>query len=143
MNHRRPLCGFSAVLLVLGLSFFAGCGTEKEYASSMVSTYDLAKATGTEADMQAIGTALAAYRLDNGDYPAVSGIDALVGVLSPDYIRIAAAQDKWGHPFEYSVSAAGYKLVSIGNDGIKGTADDLEFEEGRMTRKPPGSGPAF
>lgn len=143
MNRHRPLYGFSAALLVFGLLFFGGCGTEKEYASNMVSTYDRAKATGTEADMKAIGAALSAYQLDHGDPPSVNGIDALVRELSPDYIRIAAAQDKWGHPFEYSSSSVGYKLVSIGHDGIKGTEDDLVFEDGRMTQRPPGFGPSF
>ncbi len=159
MNRHRPLYGFSAALLVLGLVLLGGCGTGKgnaadaekenapdmlqEYASGLVSGYDRAKATGTEGDMKAIGTALAAYQLDNDGYPSVSGIDALMQELSPDYLRIAAAQDKWGHPFEYSSSATGYKLVSIGHDGIKGTEDDLVFEDGRMTQRPPGSGPSF
>lgn len=143
MNRPRPLYGFSVVLLVMGLLLLGGCGTEKEYASGLVSGYDRAKATGTAADMKAIGSALSAYQLDNGDYPSVSGIDALVKELSPDYLRMASARDKWGQPFGYSASANGYRLVSKGHDGVEGTEDDLVFEDGRLTKTPPGFGPSF
>ena len=106
MNRPRPLYGLSVVLLVMGLLIAGGCGsgkeqasdTEKEpagimqeYASGLVSGYDRAKATGTAADMKAIGAALSAYQLDHDDYPRVSGIDALVQALSPDYLRMASA----------------------------------------------------
>jgi hypothetical protein len=135
-NHGFKAC-WPAALLVIGSLLVFACGTEKEYASSIVSTYDRAKATGTEADMKAIGAALSSYQLDNDDYPSVSGIEALGRELKPDYIRMIPARDKWGHPFEYSSSSLGYKLVSIGHDGIKGTEDDMVFEDGRLTQKPP------
>jgi len=139
--HR--FAGVVAAMLVLGLLVAAGCGTEKEYAGNLVETYDKAKATGTAADMKAIGTALSAYRLDHGDYPSAGGIDALAAELSPDYLRIAATRDKWGRPFNYSAGPLGYTLVSTGEDGREGTADDLVLEDGRLTRTPPGFGPSF
>lgn len=143
MSRSHPLYGLSAVLLVLGLILAGGCGTEKEYASGLVGGYDQAKATGTAADMQAIGRALAAYQLDNGDYPSAAGIDALCGQLSPDYMRLGSTADKWGNQFSYSVRGAGYRLVSKGDDGREGTEDDLVLEDGRLTQTSPGIGPSF
>jgi len=143
MKVHRFAAGWPAILLFIGLLFCPACGTEKEYAAGLVGGYDKAKATGTAADMKAIGSALAAYQLDYDDYPMASGIDALVQELSPDYIRIASARDKWGQPFVYSASTAGYRLVSKGDDGREGTEDDLVLENGRLTKTPPGFGPSF
>lgn len=133
----------AATLLAAGLLSAVGCGTEKEYAGNLVETYDKARATGTAAEMKVIGTALSAYRLDHGDYPAVSGIDALAAELGPDYLRLAVTQDKWGRPLKYSAGPGRYRLVSTGEDGLEGTADDLVFEDGRLTQAPPGFGPSF
>lgn len=138
MKGYRSMAGWPVILLVLGLLFFPACGTEKEYAAGLVSGYDKAKATGTAADMRAIGAALSAYQLDHGDYPMAGGIDTLVQQLSPDYIRMASARDKWGQPFVYSANAMGYRLVSKGDDGREGTEDDLVLEDGRLTKLPPG-----
>jgi len=139
MNGQRT----SAILLLFVLLLFPACGTEKEYAGSLVTTFDKAKATGTAADMKAIGAALSAYRLDHGDYPSVSGIDALIAELNPDYLRASVRRDKWGQPFSYNDNATGYRLVSPGEDGREGTEDDLVLEDGRLTKTPPGFGPSF
>jgi hypothetical protein len=143
MNGHRAPAATAATLLLLVLLLCPGCGTEKEYAGNLVKTYDKAKATGTAADMKAIGAALSAYRLDHGDYPSVNGIDGLIAELSPDYLRMAARQDKWGNAFDYSAGVTGYRLVSRGEDGREGTEDDLVLEDGRLTATPPGFGPAF
>jgi hypothetical protein len=142
MNRHRLLVGLPVVLLITGVLLLGGCGTEKEYAGSLVDTYDKAKETGTAGDMRAIGQALTSYQLDNGEFPSAGGIDTLLGQLSPDYLRMGASTDKWGNPLIYSATPGGYRLVSKGDDGREGTEDDIVLENGQL-RTPSGTGLSF
>ncbi len=142
MNGHRLPAGLPVILLILGLLLFPSCGTEKEYAGNLVKTYDKAKETGTAGDMQAIGKAITLFQMDNGDYPSAGGIDALLGQLNPDYLRMGANTDKWGNRLIYNVRPGGYRLVSKGDDGQEGTEDDLVLENGHL-KLPSGTGFSF
>lgn len=92
---------------------------------------DQAKVVAARSDIQAIGTALEMYRLDNHHYPDTrQGLEALIkrptGAPPPrnwnpaGYLRKLPV-DPWGHPYRYELAAArsgqGYRLYSTGNDG--------------------------
>jgi general secretion pathway protein G len=88
--------------------------------------------------IEMLGAALDAYRLDNGRYPATDqGLEALTGepVLEPrpsnwrgPYLRKAVPLDPWGYAYLYvspgEVNPNGYDLVSLGADGELGGEDE-------------------
>ncbi|MNC41285.1 Type II secretion system protein G precursor [compost metagenome] len=96
---------------------------------------DQAKVTAARVDLQAIGTALEMYRLDNFHYPSTQqGLEALSkrpsGVPTPrswnpqGYLK-SLPVDPWGTPYQYlnpGVKSAdgGYDLYSLGSDGVAG-----------------------
>lgn len=45
--------------------------------------------------------------------------------------------DPWGNPYHYEINESkdGYTLVSLGGDGIKGTADDLTIRDVNLNGK--------
>ncbi len=96
--------------------------------------------------IEMLGAALDAYRMDNGRYPSTGqGLNALwtepTGEPSPrnwrgPYLRRAVPLDPWGNPYAYVspgiVNPNGYDLVSFGADGQPGgvgeDADILSWE---------------
>jgi general secretion pathway protein G len=84
--------------------------------------------------IELLGAALDAYRLDNGRYPTTDqGLDALQvePTLQPlpsnwrgPYLRKDVPLDPWGAPFIYlspgEVNPRGYDLLSLGADGEPG-----------------------
>jgi len=70
----------------------------------------------TLADMRMIAVALEARSTDTEDYPKVSTIDDLEGLLSPMYIKTVPKVDSWGTPFFYVSDGTHYRLVSAGAD---------------------------
>jgi general secretion pathway protein G len=89
-------------------------------------------------DLSNLATALDAFCMDAGRYPAtVEGLDALVnrpaGLVEwhgPYLERIVA--DRWGTPFRYACPAVAstrrFDLISAGPDRAFGTDDDLVAE---------------
>jgi general secretion pathway protein G len=82
-----------------------------------------------------IQTALEAFRIETGRYPTASqGLQALItpppGLKGWDgpYLK-SVSVDTWGQPYVYrqgaKVPGGGYVLLSVGPDGIEGTADDI------------------
>lgn len=74
-----------------------------------------------------IGTALEAYRLDNGRYPPALSALAKNRGAGP-YLGAKMLIDPWGHPFIYRPdpgSPGKFVLFSAGPDGIAGTSDDI------------------
>jgi general secretion pathway protein G len=101
-----------------------------------------AKEATARSQIEMLGAALDAYRLDNGRYPTTSqGLDALWAepVLEPrprnwrgPYLRKKVPADPWGSSYAYSspgqVNVIAYDLLSLGSDtapGGEGEAADV------------------
>lgn len=93
-----------------------------------------AKDAAARSQMEMLGAALDAYRLDNGRYPTTEqGLAALweepIGEPRPTswrgpYLRKRVPPDPWGNPYLYVHSGErqprGYDLASLGADGLPG-----------------------
>jgi general secretion pathway protein G len=93
-----------------------------------------AKDATARSQIELLGAALDAYRLDNGRYPTTEqGLDALQvqPTLQPlptnwrgPYLRKAVPVDPWGTSFVYlspgEMNPRGYDLLSLGADGEPG-----------------------
>jgi len=93
-----------------------------------------AKDAAARSQMEMLGAALDAYRLDNGRYPTTAqGLDALweAPTVEPrptnwrgPYLRKRVPADPWGTPYVYAypgeLNARGYDLLSLGADGRPG-----------------------
>jgi general secretion pathway protein G len=93
-----------------------------------------AKDATAKSQIEMLGAALDAYRLDNGRYPTTDqGLDALYTEPTVEprpsnwrgpYLRKEVPVDPWDHPYVYtspgSNRAIGYDLVSLGADGEPG-----------------------
>ena len=94
-----------------------------------------ARLAATQSDLAAIKTALDAYEVDNGRYPAgKNGLTALIQMPrdashwhGPYLDKLP--QDPWGNFYIYEFpgkhNAVGYDLYSAGPDGKAGTDDDI------------------
>lgn len=86
--------------------------------------------TGTaKAQIEALGRALDAYRLDTGHYPSTEqGLGVLVSRPGDDpkwngpYLQKSVPADPWGRPYIYRVpgQAGDFDLLSLGRDGQSG-----------------------
>ena len=97
-----------------------------------------AKETTAKSQIEMLGAALDAYRLDNGSYPSSEqGIAALQVAPTSDpapmnwrgpYLRKEVPNDPWGRPYMYKnpgeQNANGYDLLSYGADGQPGGEDE-------------------
>jgi len=93
-----------------------------------------ARETTARAQIEMLGAALDAYRLDNARYPTTEqGLAALWQAPSAEprpvnwrgpYLRKAVPMDPWGAPYLYrspgTQSGTGYDLLSYGADGKAG-----------------------
>jgi general secretion pathway protein G len=93
-----------------------------------------ARETTAKTQIEMLGAALDAYRLDNGRYPSTEqGLVALWQAPTAEpraanwrgpYLRKAVPADPWGAPYVYRApgtqSASGYDLLSLGADGKPG-----------------------
>lgn len=88
--------------------------------------------------IELLGAALDAYRLDNGRYPTTDqGLEALQSAPNVEpfptnwrgpYLRKAVPSDPWGNPYIYispgEINPRGYDLLSLGADGQPGGEGD-------------------
>src|SRR5215218_5047212 len=92
-----------------------------------------AKGATAKSQIEMLGAALDAYRLDNGRYPATEqGLESLWEKPTIDppanwrspYLRKPVPLDPWGRPYAYlspgQVNPQGYDLLSYGADGKPG-----------------------
>jgi general secretion pathway protein G len=101
-----------------------------------------AKDATAKSQVEMLGAALDAYRLDNGRYPTTEqGLDALWQEPTSDprpnnwkgpYLRKAVPKDPWGNAYVYSCpgenSPQGYDLLSYGADGqAGGEGEDIDI----------------
>jgi general secretion pathway protein G len=101
-----------------------------------------AKDTAARAQMENLGAALDAYRLDNGRYPtSAQGLEALRTAPHLDprprnwrgpYLRRAVPLDPWGNAYVFispgEANPNGYDLMTFGADGQPGgEGEDLDI----------------
>lgn len=100
-----------------------------------------ARSATTASQIEMLGSALDAYRLDNGYYPSTQqGLNALWEMPTMDppanwrgpYLRKAVPADPWGAAYLYlfpgQVNVNGYDLLSYGADGRPGgTGEDADI----------------
>ena len=101
-----------------------------------------AKETTARTQIEMLGAALDAYRLDTGRYPTTEqGLVALSQEPTSQprpmnwrgpYLRKAVPLDPWGNPYIYrapgTASGTGYDLLSAGADGKPdGTGEDADI----------------
>lgn len=100
-----------------------------------------ARVAAARTQIETFGTALDAYRLDNGSYPTTEqGLGALWErpTINPPsdwrapYLRKAVPTDPWGHEYVYlspgRVNPQSYDLSSMGADGrVGGDGDDADI----------------
>jgi general secretion pathway protein G len=105
-----------------------------------------AQDAAARSQIEMLGAALDAFRLDNGRYPTTGqGLEALRGEPTAEprprnwrgpYLRREVPLDPWGNPYVYvspgEANPQSYDLVSLGADGVEGgegeNADILSWE---------------
>ena len=103
-------------------------------APSVFQHVGTAKETAARSQIELLGAALDAYRLDNDQYPMTAqGLEALrvVPAVEPlprrwrgPYIKRDVPADPWNRPYVYlypgEVNPMSYDLLSLGRDGEPG-----------------------
>ena len=81
------------------------------------------KERATKATMRQVDSFMGPYRAANNAYPTA------LAQLAPNYLK-TAPKDAWGREFHYQVPGLNnraYDLISAGDDGQFGTADDIDL----------------
>lgn len=96
---------------------------------AMFGKVDSSKVKTAETQIQMIGTALDAYRLDTGRYPTDLNelLDSNVRGWDGPYLPKSVPLDPWGSAYVYELDAANakrYSLLSLGSDGAVGGVED-------------------
>jgi type II secretion system protein G len=100
-----------------------------------------AKQKGTMKDMMSISTAIADYITDNGVAPDsaddLATGDAIIGQLSPFYLKVLPLNDQWGFPLyvycgtgvigNYGVTNAGYDDFMVASRGRKNEQEGFSY----------------
>ncbi|NBB59053.1 type II secretion system major pseudopilin GspG [Pseudomonas sp. ODNR1LW] len=132
LRHRASQHGFTLIeIMVVVIIGILGAIVVPQFMSRP----DQAKVIAAKVDLQAIGTALEMYRLDNFHYPSTqqglealskrpSGLPAARSWNPQGYLK-SLPVDPWGTPYQYlnpGVKSAdgGYDLYSLGSDGVAG-----------------------
>lgn len=100
-----------------------------------------ARINSAKADVQAIGTALRLYELDNGDYP--SSIQSLISKpggaknwRGPYLEKNTIPKDPWGNDYVYAFpgqnNSHSYDLKSNGPDGVASGDDVTNWSTGEV-----------
>ena len=120
----NTLTGFTLIEVLITLTIIA-------ILMSFVAPYvlnrpDQARDLKLKFDFEAIESALALYKLDNGKYPAQElGFDHLVNGDNGSKYLSKIPQDPWGENYIYKVDNNVVEIISIGPDGLlDGPEDD-------------------
>jgi general secretion pathway protein G len=129
LNRRRS--GFTLIEILVVIVVIAILATL--VAPNIFQHVGAAKSATAKSQIEMLGAALDAYRLDNGRYPSTEqGLNALWEKPTIDppanwrapYLRKPVPLDPWGHPYAYlfpgQVNTTGYDLLTYGADGKPG-----------------------
>jgi general secretion pathway protein G len=128
----RPRGGFTLIEILVVIAVISLLAAL--VAPNVFQHVGTAKDAAARSQIEMLGAALDAYRLDNGRYPTTAqGLDALWSepTLNPrptnwrgPYLRKAVPMDPWSNQYVYvspgEVNPTGYDLVSYGADGVEG-----------------------
>jgi len=133
MNARRT--GFTLIEVLVVIVVIAILATL--VAPNIFRNVGDARTATAKTQIESLGTALDAYRLDNGSYPSTTqGLSALWQRPAIDpppdwkqpYLRKAVPRDPWGREYLYvspgRVNPQSYDLQSLGADGKPGGEGD-------------------
>jgi len=130
--RRRPVrAGFTLIEILVVIVVIAILATL--VAPNIFQHVGAAKGATAKSQIEMLGAALDAYRLDNGRYPATEQglaslwekpqIDPPANWRGP-YLRKPVPPDPWGRPYNYmapgQVNLQGYDLLTLGADGKPG-----------------------
>lgn len=135
-HRRRDRSGFTLIeilVVVAVLSILAAL-----VAPNIFRHLGTAKDAAARSQMEMIGAALDAYRLDNGRYPTTAqGLESLrtAPTVEPrprnwrgPYLRRDVPADPWDFPYTFvspgEANPAGYDLLSYGADGQPGGEEE-------------------
>jgi general secretion pathway protein G len=135
-----PRIGFTLIEILVVIVMIAILATL--VAPNVFRHVGTAKDATARAQIEMLGAALDAYRLDNGRYPtSEQGLSALWQQPTSEprpaswrgpYLRKDVPLDPWNHAYVYKQPAeqsrTGYDLLSLGADGQPGgSADDADI----------------
>jgi general secretion pathway protein G len=133
--RRRRRAGFTLIEILVVIVVIAILAAM--VAPNVFKNVGTAKQAAAKSQIEELGAALDAYRLENGHYPGTQqGLDALWQMPSVDppstwrgpYIKKPVPMDPWGKPYIYIAPGEqnpnGYDLMSYGNDGLPGGEDE-------------------
>lgn len=124
-NRRRRGFTLMEVLLVLVILVILGgmAGTFIRGAQKK------ARVDAAQAQLGAFENAIKMYELQVLSYPSTSeGLNALrtpPNGLDP-FLDRDVPFDPWGNPYQYESEGEGYRIWSMGPDGMDGSADDIQ-----------------
>ena len=120
----KKLTGFTLIEVLITLTIIA-------ILMSFVAPYvlnrpDQARELKLKFDFEAIESALALYKLDNGKYPTQElGFDHLVNGDNGSKYLSKIPQDPWGGNYIYKIDNNNIEIISLGPDGLfKGPDED-------------------
>ena len=136
---RRARRGFTLIEILVVIVVIAILATL--VAPNIFQHVGAAKSATAKSQIEMLGTALDAYRLDNGRYPTTQqGLNALWQMPTVDpptnwrgpYLRKPVPTDPWGAPYIFlspgQVNVNGYDLETYGADGKPGgTGEDQDI----------------
>jgi general secretion pathway protein G len=127
-RHHSRSAGFTLIEILVVIVVIAILATL--VAPNVFRHVGAAKDATAKSQIEMLGAALDAFRLDNGRYPTTDeGLGALweeprsTGLPNwkGPYLRKPVPVDPWNHPYEYAwpgqVNQNGYDLLSYGADG--------------------------
>jgi general secretion pathway protein G len=120
----KKFTGFTLIEVLITLTIIA-------ILMSFVAPYvlnrpDQARELKLKFDFEAIESALALYKLDNGKYPTQElGFDHLVNGENGSKYLSKIPQDPWGSNYIYKIDNNNIEIISLGPDGLlKGPDED-------------------
>ena len=123
-SFSKNLTGFTLIEVLITLTIIA-------ILMSFVAPYvlnrpDQARELKLKFDFEAIESALALYKLDNGKYPTQElGFDRLVNGDNGSKYLSKIPQDPWGSNYIYKIDNNNIEIISLGPDGLpKGPDED-------------------